>query len=400
MLNANLHNAKNIKDDEFYTEYHDINKEMNAYLELNPNVFKDKTILLPCDDPEWSNFTRYFAQNFELLGLKKLISTSYAQNSKTLQQPIQLSLLETNSPHYDINKTNTHGKIFILDHDTNKNGKIDIEDLEWQYLEGDGDFNSEEVKQLRDEADIIITNPPFSKMRNFIKWIMDAEKKFIILASENDVSNKEIFPLLIEEKIWYGQNNGDMSFKVPPDSPERQTRFWIDSKGQKWRSMGNICWLTNIDLKRRHTNLDSMSMDDNLKYNRPLINKLEKEYHTSQYPYYDNYDAIEVPRYDAIPCDYDGIMGVPITFLKFHNPKQFEIIGCTQRGCHNRLIDKKKYNEYRECRQDGTFTGSSGNKANENAILRNNDGVHNYFINQEGDIVQSLFTRVFIKRIK
>ena len=242
--NSTLHKAKNAKDDEFYTQYHDINNEMNAYISFNKDVFKDKTILLPCDDPEWSNFTRYFAQNFELLGLKKLISTSYAQNSKSLKQTIQLSLLETQSPKYDKTKTNTHGKIFTLDHDTNKNGKIDIEDLEWQYLDGDGDFNSDEVRKLRDEADIIITNPPFSKIRNFIKWILEADKKFIIVANESDATNKEIFPLLINGKIWYGQNNGDMSFKVPPDSPERTTRFWIDENGQKWRSMGNICWLT------------------------------------------------------------------------------------------------------------------------------------------------------------
>lgn len=398
--NSTLHKAKNAKDDEFYTEYFDINEEMNAYLAFNPDVFRGKTILLPCDDPEWSNFTRYFAQNFELLGLKKLISTSYAQNSKALKKPLQLSLLETQSTKYNETITKTHGKIFTLDHDTNKNGVIDIEDLEWQYLKGDGDFNSEEVKKLRDEADIIITNPPFSKIRSFIKWILDANKKFIIIANESDATNKDIFPLLINGQIWYGQNNGDMSFKVPPDSPERPTRFWIDEKGQKWRSMGNICWLTNIDLKRRHTNLELMSMEDNLRFNKPLIKKLQNDYGTSSYIKYDNYDVLEVPRYDAIPSDYDGVMGVPVTFLKFHNPQQFEIVGCTQRGCHEKVLDTKKYNDFWECKPDGTPTGSSGNKTNENAVICNNDGKHNYFINKNGKIVQSLFTRVFIKRIK
>ena len=165
--NESLKRAKKEKDDEFYTEYSDIEKEMNAYLEYNPNVFKNKTILLPCDDPEWSNFTRYFAQNFELLGLKKLISTSYANDKKSAVF-VQLSLFEQESPKFDKNKTNSHGKIFTLDRDTNKSGRIDINDLEWDYLKGDGDFRSDEVKKLRDEADIIITNPPFSLFREFL----------------------------------------------------------------------------------------------------------------------------------------------------------------------------------------------------------------------------------------
>lgn len=164
--NESLKRAKKEKDDEFYTEYSDIEKEMNAYLEYNPTVFRDKIILLPCDDPEWSNFTRYFAQNFELLGLKKLISTSYANDKKSIVF-VQLSLFEQESPKFDKNKTNSHGKIFTLDRDTNKSGRIDINDLEWDYLKGDGDFRSDEVKKLRDEADIIITNPPFHYLENF-----------------------------------------------------------------------------------------------------------------------------------------------------------------------------------------------------------------------------------------
>lgn len=337
--NESLKRAKKEKDDEFYTEYSDIEKEMNAYLEYNPNVFKNKTILLPCDDPEWSNFTRYFAQNFELLGLKKLISTSYANDRKSAVF-VQLSLFEQESPKFDKNKTNSHGKIFTLDRDTNKSGRIDINDLEWDYLKGDGDFRSDEVKKLRDEADIIITNPPFSLFREFLSWLIESGKQFIIIGNENDATTKETFPLVRDGVMWLGKNAGDMSFKVPKDSEPRETRFWIDEKGQKWRSMGNICWYTNIDLKRRHTVLNLMTMQDNLRYNKPLIKKLEKDYGLKTYPKFDNYNALEVPRYDAIPSDYDGVMGVPITFLKLHNPRQFRIIGHTHSGDTTPEVEK------------------------------------------------------------
>ena len=246
--NESLKRAKKEKDDEFYTEYSDIEKEMNAYLEYNPNVFKNKTILLPCDDPEWSNFTRYFAQNFELLGLKKLISTSYANDKKSAVF-VQLSLFEQESPKFDKNKTNSHGKIFTLDRDTNKSGRIDINDLEWDYLKGDGDFRSDEVKKLRDEADIIITNPPFSLFREFLSWLIESGKQFIIIGNENDATTKETFPLVRDGVMWLGKNAGDMSFKVTKNSEPRETRFWIDEKVQKWRSMGNICRYINIDLK-------------------------------------------------------------------------------------------------------------------------------------------------------
>lgn len=396
--NESLKRAKKEKDDEFYTEYSDIEKEMNAYLEYNPDVFKNKTILLPCDDPEWSNFTRYFAQNFELLGLKKLISTSYANDKKTAVF-VQLSLFEQESPKYDKSKTNSHGKIFTLDRDINKSGRIDINDLEWNYLDGDGDFRSDEVKKLRDEADIIITNPPFSLFREFLSWLIESNKQFIIIGNENEASGKSLFPLIYNEKIWIGKNCGDMSFKVPNNSKERSTRFWIDASGQKWRSMGNICWYTNIDLKRRHTKLNLMTMDDNLRFNKPLIKKLNEEYGVNYYPKIDNYDAIEVPRYDAIPDDYKEIMAVPVTFLKYHSPDQFHILGCTQRGCHPEVPDTKKYDDYWEVRPDGTKTGSSGNKTNENANLAKNDGKHNYFVNKEGHIVQSTYGRIFIVKV-
>lgn len=400
MAVTTLKKAQQDKFDEFYTQYFDIENEMNAYLEYNPDVFKDKVVLLPCDDPEYSNFTKYFAQNFERLGLKKLISTSFATESKKFKYPLQLSLFEIEDDRYNPTYSQTHGKIFTLTHDKNHSGRIDINDLQWEYLNGDGDFRSKEVIKLRDEADIIITNPPFSLFREFLAWILEAKKKFIILGNENDASGKELFPLIMNGDIWLGKNSGDMSFKVPKESEARTSRYWVDQTGQKWRSLGNICWYTNIDLGRRHKNLNLMSMADNLKFNKPLIKKLTEEYGCSIYPKLDNYDAIEVPRYDSIPSDYNEVMAVPVTFLKFHNPEQFQILGCTQRGCHDLVPDTKKYDDYFEMKPNGERTGSTGGKTNENANLEKNDGVHNYFINKEGHIVQSLYGRIFIKKVK
>ena len=201
MANENLSNAKKSKNDEFYTQYDDINTEMNAYIEYNPDVFRNKTILLPCDDPEWSNFTKYFATNFELLGIKKVISTSYAVESKNYKADYQPSLFEEENEKYDAAKTRIKGKIFVLERDVNKDKKINIDDLEWNYLEGDGDFRSEEVKLLRDEADIIITNPPFSLFRDFMNWILEANKKFAIIGNMNALNYREIFPNVKAKKF-------------------------------------------------------------------------------------------------------------------------------------------------------------------------------------------------------
>ena len=203
MANKSLNNARVAKKDEFYTMFYDIETEMEAYLDYNPNVFRGKTILLPCDDPEWSNFTKYFALNFEALGLKKLISTSYAINSKIIKAGIQTSFLEINSPKFDKSKTETKGKIFVLEKDITGDGKINLDDLEWDYLEGDGDFRSKEVSKLRDEADIIVTNPPFSLFREFLGWIVEAKKQFIIIGNINCVTYKEVFPLIKNNKLKF-----------------------------------------------------------------------------------------------------------------------------------------------------------------------------------------------------
>lgn len=317
--NKNLHNANRAKNDEFYTQFQDIQKEVNAYLEYNENVFKDKIVLLPCDDPEWSNFTKFFAQNFERFGLKKLISTSYAQESKNISKDgdYAITLFEMASPKYDPNKTKSHGKIFTLEKDKNKSGRIDIEDLDFEYLEGDGDFRSEEVKKIRDEADIIITNPPFSLFRDFVAWIMEAKKDFLIIGNQNAITYKEIFPLLKDNKMWLGITS-PKQFIVMQENEER-SNIEKQEDGKMFANFGNICWFTNIDHGRRHDPLQLMTMADNIKFNK----KLKGE----EYQKYDNYDAIESPTVNAIPSDYNGIMGVPITFLDKYNPDQFDIIG-------------------------------------------------------------------------
>lgn len=339
--NSNMKSAKIAKNDEFYTQYSDIQKEINAYLEYNPDTFRGKTIFLPCDDPEWSNFTRFFAQNFETFGLKKLISTSYATNSKEVTYK-QISLFEQNSPNYDITKTDTNGKIFVLKRDTNKSGKIDIEDLEWSYLEGDGDFRSDEVKALRDEADIIITNPPFSLFREFLEWIVEANKQFLIIGNINCITYKEVFPLIRDNKIWLGNGMGRWisGFIVPDGYPLYGTEARIED-GKRIIATNNCLWLTNLDHGRRHHPLELMSMADNIKFSK------HRKIRENGYYHFDNYDAIDVPFTNAIPGDFDGMMGVPITFLDKYCPEQFEILGVTQRNDDPYKIKKYSKEEYK-----------------------------------------------------
>jgi hypothetical protein len=322
MANSNLTNAKIAKNDEFYTQYHDIEKEMNAYLEYNPGVFKGKTVLLPCDDPEWSNFTKYFAQNFERFGLKKLISTSFATESKNYKADYQPTLFETEDPQFDTTKTTKNGKIFTLTRDKGGDGKINFEDLEWCYLEGDGDFRSGEIKALRNEADIIITNPPFSLFREFLAWIVEANKQFVIIGNMNAITYKEVFPLIKENKMWLGNgfNAGNAFFATEPNRSYAEGVYDSESGLVKFR---NCCWFTSIDHGRRHQPLQLMTMADNRKFNKQ-VQKTETAYQK-----YDNYDAIEVPFTNAIPSDFDGVMGVPISFLDKYNPDQFEILGCS-----------------------------------------------------------------------
>ncbi len=326
MANSNLTEAKRAKNDEFYTQYHDIEKEILAYYDYNPDVFRDKTVLLPCDDPEWSNFTKFFAQNFERFGLKKLISTSYAENSKTYKGSYQPTLFEINDQQYDKIKTTKNGKIFTLTHDKTGDKKVNVDDLEWHYLAGDGDFRSAEITKLRDESDIIITNPPFSLFHEFLAWIIEAGKQFVMISNLNAITYKDVFPLIKNDKMWLGNGfqAGNAYFSTPFANYYGEGVYYPETGLVKFR---NVCWFTNLEHGRRHQPLPLMTLADNLRYSKHKEIKGKQSYEK-----YDNYDAIEVPFTDAIPSDYDGVMGVPISFLDKYCPEQFEIIGGTANG--------------------------------------------------------------------
>ena len=322
MSDSHLRDAKKAKNDEFFTQYHDIEKEIERYIEFNPDVFNGKTILMPCDDPQSSNFTKYFSQNFERFKLKKLISTSFAYDSKTFKGGFQLELFEENSPNFNRKKSQIKGKIFTLSKNKNPNNRTDIKDIKWKYLKGDGDFKSEEVRKLRDEADFIITNPPFSLFREFVEWIMEANKKFIIIGNINCIAYKEVFPLLKDNKVWLGTGIGRWisGFIVPKGYELYGTETKLSKDGERIVSTNSCLWLTNVDHGKRHQPLSLMTMDDNLRFSK------HKKIKSEGYKKYDNYDAIEVPFVDAIPSDYNGDIGVPITFLGKYCPEQFKII--------------------------------------------------------------------------
>lgn len=306
MANSTLNAAKAAKNDEFYTQLSDIENELRHYKEH----FKGKTVLCNCDDPRVSNFFKYFALNFEHLGLKRLITTCYKNQDVDL-----------------FSQHNCEQAVYLI-YDGDKNGNCvpDAEEIGIHPLKGDGDFRSKECIELLQQADIVVTNPPFSLFREYVAQLMEYEKKFLIIGNQNVITYKEIFPLFKENKLWMGFHCGDMAFKVPADSEPRATRYWQDADGQKWRSMGNACWYTNLDHEKRHERII-----------------LYKQYTPDEYPHYDNYDAIEVCHVSEIPEYFDGIMGVPITFLDKYNPDQFEILGLTQRN--DDPFKKKKYSK-------------------------------------------------------
>lgn len=399
MANTNLGKAKSAKNDEFYTQYADIQNEINAYIDYNPDVFKDKTILLPCDDPEWSNFTKFFVNNFERYDIKKLISTSYAYNSKKVSFDYQPTLFETVDSRFEITKSKERGKIFTLTKDENNDGKIDEKDLKWDYLEGDGDFRSDEIKKLRDEADIIITNPPFSLFREFVAWIFDAKKSFAIIGNKNSITYKEIFPLIKDNKMWVGKTamSVDLLFSVPDE------KILIESKqvGSGYKIIGNkifarsqSVWFTNIEHGKRHQPLKLMTESDNIKFSK------HKEVKGLGYLKYDNYDAIEIPFTDSIPSNYKGMMGVPISFLDKYCPEQFEIIGLLQSSTDEQagIPNLRYYNDFKEMRQDMTYTGSSGGKANGNPVLKGKSEKGNFLYNPiTEEYVHSVYARILIR---
>lgn len=290
VANKNLHNAKNNKKDEFYTQLSDIEKELRHYKEH----FKGKVVLCNCDDPRVSNFFHYFSYNFETLGLKRLIATCYKNQDS------------------DLFSQGSSEKAVYLVYEGDKNGNNipDSHEIGVKELKGDGDFRSEECVELLKKADIVVTNPPFSLFREYVAQLIEHDKNFLIIGSQNAVTYKEISQYFKDNKIWVGYKSGDMEFKVPEHYEERETRFRQDENGQKWRSLGNICWFTNLDISKRHEDLI-----------------LYKTYDPQEYPTYDNYDAINVNKVADIPMDYKGKMGVPITFLDKYNPQQFEILG-------------------------------------------------------------------------
>lgn len=323
MGNEDLRNAKDARKDEFYTQYVDIEKEINSYLDFDPDAFRNKVVFLPCDDPEWSNFTKFFAQNFQRLGLSRLISTSYAPNSKPVDISYQPGLFELEDSRFDADLTRSRGKLFSFSRDNDGNGKIDIDDLEWTYLEGTGDFRSDEVKSLRDQADIIVTNPPFSLFREFFSWLLEGQKKFVVLGNMNSVGFHEVFDQIMRNQVWLGPtiSSGDREFRVPENYPLEASGWRVDEEGNKFLRVKGVRWFTNLDHGRRHEPLSLMTMEKNLRYSK---HKTVIEF---GYLPYENYDAIEIPFTDSIPADYKGVMGVPITFLDKYSPDQFEILG-------------------------------------------------------------------------
>lgn len=386
--------AKRNKKDEFYTQYDVIQEEANAYLEYDEHTFQGKTIFLPCDDPVWSNFTRFFAQNFDQLGLKKLISTSYAPNSNKNKYR-QYSLFEAiGDESSEVDGDDQRGRLFILDQDVNNSGKVDIDDLVWSYLEGDGDFRSAEIKELRDEADIIVTNPPFSLFKEFFNWVIEANKQFLIIGNQMAITYSEVFPQIKANKVWLGPSiqSGDREFRVPEDYPLEAAGNRVDKYGNKFIRIKGVRWFTNLDHGRRHQPLNLMTMADNVKYSK------HKEIKNIGYIKYDNYDILEVPYTDAIPSDYNELMGVPITFMDKYNPDQFEIVASSQTGCHPDSMVLKNYKDYIGYRNDGSLTGRKGSTCGHNPMILKNDGIHDYYMNNEGRIVQSGNSRIFIRK--
>jgi len=334
MANSNLTNAKRAKNDEFYTQYSDIQKEIEAYLEYNPDVFRDKVVYCNCDDPFESNFFRYFVLNFNKLGLKQLITTSYKPS------PVANTQLQLFGDDKTLTKSKGRPKItankFIINEvkDIDGDGEFNLKDVamqlkankhnEWTPLEGDGDFRSDECINLLKQSDIVVTNPPFSLFREYVKQLFDYNKKFLIIGSINCIAYKEIFQKIKNNEIWLGNGMGRWisGFIVPKSYDLYGTEARIDENGDRIVATNSCLWLTNLDHGRRHQPLPLMTMEENLKYSKHKEIKNKKAYDK-----YDNYDAIEVSFTDSIPSDYKGVMGAPITFLDKYNPDQFEIIG-------------------------------------------------------------------------
>lgn len=358
--NSSLNKAALAKKDEFYTQLPDIEAEMRHYREQ----FCGKVILCNCDDPYESNFFKYFAMNFNFLGLRKLVATSYS-NSPVAGQ--QLPLFDIKSLSIKSADCRPPYKVEITEvNDENADGAVDLADVEYllknrknalTLLKGNGDFRSPECIELLREADIVVTNPPFSLFREYVSQLIEYEKKFIIIGNVNAITYKEIFRLISKNKIWLGQSihSGDREFRVPDYYPLQAAGYRVDENGVKYIRVKGVRWFTNLDFKERHEMIT-----------------LYRTYSPEEYPSYVNYDAIEVSKTTEIPCDYDGEMGVPITFLDKYNPEQFEIIGSS------RFVGKKMS----EFAPKGTYVGG---------------GIRFYLANGDGTY-QRLYDRIVIKR--
>lgn len=325
-LNQGLNRAGQAKKDEFYTQLVDIEKELKHY----KNQFTGKVVYCNCDDPFESNFFKYFAGNFKALGLKQLIATSYkpspiANTELVLQSSLFPSYEDkiTKKPPESKGRPKVTANKLIINEvgDMDGDGAFDLKDIaqqlkanknnEWTPLKGDGDFKSAESIELLKQADIVVTNPPFSLFREYVAQLMEYNKKFLILGNQNAITYKEIFKLIKENKLWLGYDNGGTKWFQVPNDYEIQTETRIKTvDGIKYFSMGSIMWFTNLDTTKRHEEL-----------------ALYKKYTSKEYPKYENFDAINVNKFKEIPCDYDGPMGVPVTFVDKYNPKQFEILG-------------------------------------------------------------------------
>jgi hypothetical protein len=349
MANSNLTDAKRAKNDEFYTQYADIQKEIEAYVEYDPNVFRGKVVYCNCDDPYESNFFRYFVLNFNKLGLKRLITTSYVPSpiagtmfplgeaaglkEHKIKQPFKIEIYEVKDEDGDGAVNLTDVKI-LLKHDKNVMTR----------LTGNGDFRSDECVELLKQSDIVVTNPPFSLFREYVKQLFDYNKKFAILGNINAITYKETFPKIKENRMWLGPSisSGDREFQVPDSYPLNAAGWRIGDDGKRYLRIKGVRWFTNLDHGRRHQPLPLMTMEENLKYSKHKEVKGKEAYGK-----YDNYDAIEVPFTDSIPSDYPGIMGVPISFLDKYNPDQFEILwqasGNTRASAPKEILEEIKY---------------------------------------------------------
>lgn len=399
-MNRGLSAAKAAKQDEFYTQYVDIQKEVEAYLEFDPDTFRGKVVYCNCDDPFESNFFRYFASNFNKLGLKRLITTSYDGSPIAGQGELFPEYNEGNGK-----RRKPKALAVILDQvkDENGDGAANIEDVKLflkrnkaarTALKGDdtyggGDFRSAECVALLKESDIVVTNPPFSLFREYVAQLVEHEKKFLIIGNMQAITYKEIFPLIKADRLWMGVtiHSGDREFRVPDHYPLNAAGWRIDDNGFKYIRVKGVRWWTNLDHGRRHEKLPLMTMAENLKFSKhkEIKGKLA-------YDRYDNFDAIEVPFSDAIPSDYHGMMGVPITFLDKYNPEQFEILGY-EKSYH---LQTKRYEV--QLQVDKSGKKSNVTKLNDGAAIKVTSPPmkQTYYI-VDGECYVQQYKRVFIR---